>query len=324
MKKLLYQHKISAGEEVIHTKAVKYSGDKRIIKRIHRFNMVIGISVTAIVFVLVFLLCSGLLKPKLEYGGNIEVTAHRGACALYPENTMSAFVGAKELSADWIELDVQQCRDGEIIVIHDSNFYRTTGVDANTWELTYKEIEGFDAGSFFDEEFAGEKIPRLKDVVLFAKENGIRLNIELKPTGHETDFEKAVVDIICGADYAESCVLTSQVYQVLENVKNYNEAITTVYVMSLAYGDIDRMIAADHFSVEATSATYDLVSRVHRANKQIFAWTVNTEESILRMIDRGVDNIITDDVELARRCIRQSRYSDFLHWYLELFGIGSE
>lgn len=63
------------------------------------------------------------------------------------------------MGADWIELDVQQSRDGQIIVIHDTNFRRTTGVDANTWELDYEEIAKLDAGSFFDAAYAGERIP---------------------------------------------------------------------------------------------------------------------------------------------------------------------
>ena len=185
--------------------------------------------------------------------------------------------------------------------------------------MTYEEIERLDAGSFFDETYAGEKIPLLSEAARFAKENQIRLNIELKPTGHETDFEQAVVDVVRQEGIADSCVITSQTYEVLERVKAYDDSITTVYVMSLAYGDINRLTAADHFSVEATNATDDLVSRVHRAGKQLYAWTVNTKEGIDRMIGRNVDNIITDDIELARECVYESRYSDLLGEYITLF-----
>lgn len=156
-------------------------------------------------------------------------------------------------------------------------------------------------------------------MALFAKENGIKLNIELKPTGHETDFEKSVIDVIRQADLEDACVITSQVYEVLENVKAYDDSITTVYVMSLAYGDINQLDAADHFSVEATSATKTLISRVHNEGKEIYAWTVNTEESIDKMIELNVDNIITDDIELARQCVDESRYSNLLTEYLKLF-----
>jgi glycerophosphoryl diester phosphodiesterase len=85
--------------------------------------------------------------------------------------------------------------------------------------------------------------------------------------------------------------------------------ITTVYVTSLAYGKIDHLSSADHFSVQSTSVTPQLVSRMHRQGRQIYAWTVNTRSGIDRMIERNVDNIITDNIELARQRVSESRYS---------------
>lgn len=316
---LYYRHKEEAGEAPVYSKAPQYNqrGFSRGLLRC--MYVLAGCIVVAGSFGLGYLLCSGKLNPQIEYIRTMEITAHRGASAFYPENTMAAFVGAKELGADWIELDVQQCKDGQIIVIHDSNLQRTTGVNRNTWDMTYEEIAKLDAGSFFDPVYAGEKIPLLSEVVQFAKERDIKLNIELKPTGHETEFEKCVVDIIRSAGMERECVITSQVYEVLERVKAYDESVQTVYVMSLAYGDINRLTAADHFSVEATSATESLVSRVHNAGKQIYAWTVNTQDSIHKMIEKNVDNIITDDIELAKQCVYESRYSDLLTEYMKLF-----
>ncbi len=254
----------------------------------------------------------------------LEVTAHRGASADYPENTMSAFEGAAELEADWIELDVQQTRDGEIIVLHDTNLKRTTGVNKSTWELTLDEILQLDAGSFFDESFAGERIPLLSQVIEFAKDREIRLNIELKPTGHETDFEKTVVDLIVSQGFEGQCVVTSQMYGVLERVKEYNPDITTVYVMSLAYGSITALSAADHFSVNARSVTKTLVDRVHEKGKQLYVWTVNTEKMIARMIELNVDNIITDRISLAKETIYAEKTSGLIQDYTDtIFAIFS-
>lgn len=105
-------------------------------------------------------------------------------------------------------------------------------------------------------------------------------------------------------------MVTSQVYEVLETIKSYEPRIQTVYVMSLAYGDINQLAAADHFSIEASSITQEMVSKVHNAGKQLYGWTVNTAESIDRMIELNVDNIITDDVALAKECIYLSKTSD--------------
>ncbi|MCM1288236.1 MAG: glycerophosphodiester phosphodiesterase [Clostridium sp.] len=316
---MYYRHKEAAGEYMIHSAAPEYNVSKKRMRFIHCCNVIFGCVVVVLGLTLGFFLCSGKLNPNIEYVRTMEVTAHRGASAFYPENTMAAFEGAREMGADWIELDVQQSKDGQIIVMHDTNFKRTTGIDANTWELTYEEISKLDAGSFFDSTFAGEKIPLLSQVVAFARENDIKLNIELKPTGHETDFEKCVVDVVKAAGIEENCVITSQVYEVLENVKEYDSTITTVYVMSLAYGDINKLEAADHFSVEATNATPSLIASVHREGKQLYVWTVNTKESITKMAELNVDNIITDDIELARKCIYESRYSNLLVEYIKLF-----
>ena len=260
----------------------------------------------------------GKYNLNIEYARTTEVTAHRGASADYPENTMSAFEGAEELGADWIELDVQQTKDGEIIVMHDTSFKRTTGLNKNTWELTWEEVAGLDAGSFFGPDHAGEGIPRLGQVVEFARDHLIKLNIELKPTGHETDLEKSVVDIVAEHDFLEQCVITSQVYGVLERVKDYNAEVTTVYVMSLAYGNITDLEAADHFSVEAANVTENLVDRVHGQGKQLYAWTVNTQAGIRRMVELGVDNVITDNVALAKEIIYAEKTSDLISEYIKL------
>ena len=229
---------------------------------------------------------------------------------------MAVFEDAKDFGADWMELDVQQSRDGQIFVMQDTNFMRTAGVDRNTWEMDY-EIRTLDVGSFFDSRFAGERAPLLSEVIAFAKENGIKLNIEMKPSGREHEFEQKVAEIIETENFADQCVVTSQVYDVLEKMKLCNSRIRTVYVMSIAYGDINALTAADHFSIEASNVTEKLVSDVHNAGKEVYAWTVNTEESINRMIDLNVDNIITDDITLAKECIYLSKTSDVVAEYVK-------
>ena len=249
----------------------------------------------------------------------LRMQAHRGVSTEYPENTMAAFRLAEELGADWIELDVQECADGEIVVMHDSNFARTVGLRANVWELTWPEIAELDAGSRFSPLYAGEGIPLLREVLDFARESGVRLNIELKPTGRERELERSVARLVQEYGMEERCVITSQVYAVLERVKAVAPELETVYVMGLAYGDLSRMTAADAFSIQAASITRPLVKRVHNAGKEIMAWTVNSADAIDRMLSRGVDNIITDDIELALERVSESRYSSWVREYLAIF-----
>jgi len=280
---------------------------------------IIALSVLAILLGTAFTygIYKGAYNLNIEHIRTLEVTAHRGASIDYPENTMRAFIEAKELGADWIELDVQQTKDGQIIVIHDTNLKRTTGLNKNTWEVTYDEIKELDAGSFIGKEFANERIALLEDVIHWAKENHIRLNIELKPTGKEIDFEKSVLDIIQKYNFKEDCVITSQVYEVLEKVKEIDSTIETTYVMSLAYGNITSLTAANHFSIEATSITSSLIKKIHSEGKQVYAWTVNTTENIEKMIDLNVDNIITDNISLAKERIYASKTSNLITEYIK-------
>ncbi len=252
----------------------------------------------------------GEFNLQVEYLGTMEVTAHRGASRFFPENTMAAFQGAIDAGADWIELDVHESSDGQIFVMHDDSFKRTTGLSAMAWMMTYDEISTLDAGSFFSGAYKGEGIPLLSQVIALAKENDIRLNIEIKPAKEEADLEERLVQLLWEEDFVERCVITSQNYDSIVKVKRIDPNITTVYVMGFAYGNIDRLVYADAFSVNAGSVTQALVERVHRAGKQIYAWTVNTRDTIGLMIDYQVDNIITDDVPLAKTCIARRMSSD--------------
>ncbi len=313
---LYYRHKDKIKENIKHVK-VKEINNQKINKRFKIFKYCIFVLLIGCATLFTYSVINGKYDLNIEYIRTMEVTAHRGASVDFPENTMKAFIGAKEYGADWIELDVQQTKDKKLIVLHDTNLRRTTGVNKNTWEMTYAEIEKLDAGSFFDSKFKGEKIPLLEDVIKYAKENNLKLNIELKPTGNEENFESSVIDVIRKYDFQNNCVVTSQVYEVLENVKKYDKDIKTVYVMSFAYGDITNLKSADSFSIEAASINRTLVKKVHNNGKEIYAWTVNTNESINKMIEYNVDNIITDNITLAKKLIYSSKTSNIIQEYIK-------
>ena len=314
---LFYLHKTELNEKI---KKINYSNLSKDNKKNIFRNIIIIISILAIIggSFLTYQVLTGKANLNIEFIGNMEITAHRGASSKYPENTMAAFRGAKKLGADWIELDVQQTRDAQIVVSHDTNLSRVVGIDKNIIDLDYEEISKLDFGSSFSEEFKGEKAPLLDEVIEFAKENNIRLNIELKPTGKEIDFEKQVIELIKKYNFENMCVITSQTYSVLENVKKIDNTIKTVYVMSVAIGSITDLEYADSFSVEATNVTSNLVSKVHNDGKEIFVWTVNTEESINKMIDMNVDNIITDNIELGKQLVMENKQSDLITEFLKM------
>ena len=317
---LLEQRTQQTGATPYHSEAAAApaAGPKR--QRIHR---IIGAAILVLFFaaaiVYVYADQRGRFNLNVEELRTTEISAHRGASADYPENTMAAFYGAWEQHADWIELDVHQSSDGVIYVMHDTSFKRTTGLNRRCWELSWAEIRELDAGSFFSRDFAGEPIPSLEEVIEFARWRGLRLNIEIKPTGHETELERQVVELIREADFEDDCVVTSQSYVSLERVKACNPEITTVYVMAVAVGELERLRAADAFSIESGFVTKKLVSSIHADGKQIYAWTVDSEDRIERMIRLGVDNLITNEVALAKECVNTSRTSGLVQRLLEYF-----
>ena len=231
-----------------------------------------------------------------------KVMAHRGASIDAPENTMAAFEKAIENMADYIELDVQLTNNGEVIVMHDSNAYRTTGVDANIVNMAYKEVKTLDAGSWFSDEYVGENVPSLKEV-LELTQGKIKLNIELKPADNGTALAKNTVRLIEKYNMVNDCVITSFSESALKAVKTYNQEIKVGYILSAAYGDFYDMKNVDFFSVNAAFLSKRTIDAIHNSGKRVYAWTVNNKESIKNLTNKGVDGIITDNPVLARETI---------------------
>lgn len=244
------------------------------------------------------------LDKAVEQGaGACEVTAHRGGSLTAPENTLDAFQSAIDQGADWVELDVQQTADGVLIVMHDSNLKRTTGVDANIWDVTYSEIENLDNGSFFSSEYSETRICTLEQALSLCKDK-VKMNIEVKPDGHGADLEKKTVDLINEYDMADQVAVASISYDSLTKVKEYDPDITTMYDMVLAYGDISQIPDVDIYSVDEAFVTPSLTARVDGNGKRIFAWTVNENDNMIRMYLYGVGSIVTDQVQDAEDICR--------------------
>jgi glycerophosphoryl diester phosphodiesterase len=107
------------------------------------------------------------------------VWAHRGASRAAPENTLAAFRLAAELGADGIELDAQRCATGEVVVLHDESLGRTTGYAALLAETPLSKLRTLDAGTRFSEQFRGERVPLLSEV-LSETPRTLLVNVELK------------------------------------------------------------------------------------------------------------------------------------------------
>jgi glycerophosphoryl diester phosphodiesterase len=180
--------------------------------------------------------------------------------------------------------------------MHDESLYRTTGDNHRVGDVSLEYIKGLDAGSFFSNEYAGVRVPTLREVMDFAAENDVFLNIELKAADTNTDdYIQGIVDMIHEYDYADNCMVASTQYDALKEIKNLDEDITTVYILKFAFNNLGSMEYVDAFSIRYNFISADLVKDIHKNDKKIYAWTVDSEAKIKKLLLYDVDGIITND-----------------------------
>lgn len=267
----------------------------------------------------VYSVFTGKANFRLALFQNPTVMAHRGLSADAPENTLYAFSDAISVGADFIELDVQQTRDGVLVVMHDSNLKRTTGVNKDIWDVDYADVQNLDAGSWFDPAYANARIPTLEETLQFV-DKWAKLNIEIKPTKHGSDtLEQDVAELITQYQYTDACYVTSFSYGSLKKVKEANPEIRTGYLMSVAYGQFYSLKYADAFSLNKVFVTSQVVNAAHQQGKQIFAWTVNSMSEVRSLCNLHVDSIITDDPVMVQNVISRDSTGETLRSVLDYF-----
>lgn len=150
----------------------------------------------------------------------MEVYAHRGFSGEYPENTMLAFQKAYDAGVDGIELDVQMTKDGEIVVIHDERVDRTTNGIGYVKDFLYKQLRSLDAGSWFHDRFARQRIPALMEVLEWIQDldKEIMINIELKNNAiNYPNLEEKLLKMIGQFQLEKQVVLSSfNIYSMLK------------------------------------------------------------------------------------------------------------
>ncbi|MDF1514243.1 MAG: glycerophosphodiester phosphodiesterase family protein [Anaerolineae bacterium] len=155
-----------------------------------------------------------------------KLVGHRGACDVAPENTMASFTRACLDGADIVELDVRLTADNHVVVIHDKDVERTTNGAGLVAAMTLTALQKLDAGTWFDPEFAGERIPVLDEVLVWAK-GKIALMIELKfdPYGSfNPDLVPIVLALIEQRGMQEQVVFISFQPRALQQVKSLSPA----------------------------------------------------------------------------------------------------
>ena len=236
----------------------------------------------------------------------VLIFAHRGASSVAPENTLSAFKKAIELKADYIEFDVHQSIDGEIVIMHDANTYRITGHFGSIKDMTLEELKQLDCGD-------GERIPTLRELIKLAK-GKIGLNCEVKARG----LDKQLVNILNDEEMIESTIISSFKHDVLLRIQKLEPRIKLASLEPTRTGWIKSWLSRKKLiSIAINNAFYainpffKLVSenfknKAHNNNIKIFPWTVNSESAIRKLINIGVDGIITNEVQRVKELLNRT------------------
>jgi glycerophosphoryl diester phosphodiesterase len=257
----------------------------------------------------------------MDLNNEVEITAHRGSSITAPENSLSAIRQAIEDGADYAEIDVQETRDGTIVLFHDTDLLRVYGIKKNIWEVDYSEIAGLDSGSWFSTDFASERIATLQQAIETAR-GRIRLNIELKFNPYSKRLAEQVLDILEQENFSDQVLVTSLDLSGLQRLRALNPDVRVGYIVFRAIGNLMRL-DVDALSVSAAIAEPWFVTHAHRSGKEVHVWTVNERADMQRFVDYGVDNIITDHPALLRDVLRDrsemSREARLLirarHWF---------
>lgn len=235
---------------------------------------------------------------KKEDIKNSMILGHRGAMGLAPENTMISFETALSYKADLIELDIHLSKDNQIIVIHDETLERTTTGIGNIQDHNLKELREFDAGIKFSEQFKGERIPVLDEVLDFIKDKEIRLNIEIKngPVFYKGIEEKTAV-LIDKYDYYEKVIVSSFDHNSLKRIKLINPKIHTAILYGCEIVDFDEYVKKLQVSAVHPHhywVTNELIERMHNLDIAVNTWVINDKVLFNKFSEMGVDSIGTN------------------------------
>ncbi|MGG7098170.1 glycerophosphoryl diester phosphodiesterase membrane domain-containing protein [Clostridium sardiniense] len=281
-----------------------------------------GSKILVAILILCFIGYSGFIGYRTVFNkvinDKVQITAHRGASEVAPENTLSAIKEAEKQGANYAEIDVQTTKDNQIILLHDGTFKRTAGVNKTPRQLTLKEIEKLDNGSFFSSKYKGEPIPTL-DKVLKESKGKIKLNIELKPKGNDDPLVQNVNKLIVENGMEHEVIISSSNFEALQEMKKLNPNMEIGYIVLAAVGDFEKL-NVDFFSLEYSLVDAKTVYGLHALGKGVHVFTINDREEAEKMIYLGVDNIITDNVPMVldvKREMESGEHYDYVTFYYE-------
>ena len=245
----------------------------------------------------------------------ILVHGHRGARAVYPENTIPAFEYAIKIGADFLEMDVAVTKDNVLVISHDPhiNAEICTGPHPGIaiHELTLAELREYDCGALKNPHFSkqhpvpGTRVPTLDEVLSLGEGNTVQFNIETKSFPDHPEltpapdvFSNMMLDVIRKHKLESRSIVQSFDFRTLRAMKRLAPDIRLAALWEgkeRPFPEIAREAEAGIISPAFHLVTPEQVRNSHAANIEVVPWTADTPKDWQRLIDAGVDAIITDD-----------------------------
>jgi len=228
------------------------------------------------------------------------IIAHRGASAYAPENTLAAFRKAMEARADGIELDVHLTADGEVVVIHDADLSRTTNGQGKVHQTTLKALRQLDAG--------GEPVPLLEEVLQVLDDRTF-LNIELK--GNDSRLPAKVLQLADKHQKESQVVYSSFNPRLLKILKQISPQSSVGLLLLPGFpGKLIQLIFESRLNLWSLHPHFSLVNKPYmlRAKQKgcrVFTYTVNHQEDVERLLNIGIDGIITDNPSAVAEMVKK-------------------
>ncbi|MFJ7042636.1 glycerophosphodiester phosphodiesterase [Streptomyces sp. NPDC101112] len=277
-----------------------------------------------------FMGAAGLLLPTsaaeaASYADNLMVVAHRGASAYAPENTLAAVDRADEMGFSWVENDVQRTKDGALVVVHDATLARTTDVEQvfpdrapwNVRDFTVAEIARLDAGSWFDTRYAGARVPTLEQYMRRLSRNHQKLVLEIKNPQLYPGIEQQTLKVLANEGWLtpphlrDRLVVQSFSPDTVRRVHELSPGVKTGYLGTPDIADLPEYAAfADQINSSYTTISPSYVATIHAFEGphgkplEMLTWTVNDAENARRVVQYGVDGIITNKPDVVEEATR--------------------
>ncbi len=238
---------------------------------------------------------------------NVNVISHRGANKYAPQNTVPAFKKALEIGVDGFETDVHLTADDHIVICHNYTVDETSNGSGNVSDMTLERLRDLDFGSYYSADFAGTQLPTLEEFLEICTDSSIKvMNIEIKePKNGSKEIADKTITAVKEYGLFDKLLISSFDPAILVQCKKVDpncktgflyspDRSVTYYKMLFGYVDFAKEIGADYLHPHYSLVFANYVKRLHANGIGVNPWTVDNPDVVKRMLEYGVDGIITN------------------------------